>query len=67
MRKPRSTTYLKSLTSKAVKYYFENPDVTIKSIAAKFRLNQTMLSAGISKQLKNRLDNSLSRKLINKY
>jgi hypothetical protein len=67
MRKPRSTTYLKSLTSKAVKYYFENPDISLKVIAAKYRINQQMLSAGISKKLKKRLENSLSRKLINKY
>ncbi len=40
MRKPRSTTYLKSLTSKAVKYYFENPDISLKFIAAKYRINQ---------------------------
>tara|TARA_Y100001938_G_scaffold122521_1_gene171021 strand:+ start:40 stop:708 length:669 start_codon:yes stop_codon:yes gene_type:complete len=64
MRKARSRTYLKALTSKAVKYYFENPDITIKSIAAKFRLNQTMLSAGISKQLEKRFDNSLARKYL---
>ena len=62
MSKPRSRTYLKSLTSKAVKYYFKNPDVTMKSIAEKFRINQEMLSAGISKELKKRFDNSLARK-----
>ena len=67
MRKPRSRTYLKALTSKAVKYYFENPDISMKIIAAKFRINQEMLSAGISKELKKRFDNSLSQKLINKY
>ena len=67
MRKPRSRTYLKSLTSKAVKYYFENPDISMKIIAAKFRINQEMLSAGISNNLKKRFDNSLSRKIINKY
>ena len=67
MRKPRSKTYLKSLTSKAVKYYFENPDISLKVIAAKYRINQQMLSGGISKQLENRLNNSLSKKLINKY
>jgi hypothetical protein len=58
MRKPRSRTYLKSLTSKAVKYYFENPDISLKVIAAKYRINQ---------QMENRLNNSLSKKLINKY
>jgi hypothetical protein len=67
MSKRRSRTYLKALTSKAVKYYFENPDISMKIIAAKFRINQEMLSAGISKELKKRFDNSLSRKLINKY
>ena len=67
MRKTRSRTYLKALTSKAVKYYFENPDISMKIIAAKFRINQEMLSAGISSNLKKRLNNSLSRKLINKY
>ena len=67
MRKPRSRTYLKALTSKAVKYSFENPDISMKIIAAKFRINQEMLSAGISNNLKKRFDNSLSRKIINKY
>tara|TARA_R100000700_G_C3085035_1_gene88963 strand:- start:336 stop:527 length:192 start_codon:yes stop_codon:yes gene_type:complete len=62
MSKRRSKTYLKALTSKAVKYYFKNPDVTMKSIAEKFRINQEMLSAGISKELKNRFNNSLARK-----
>tara|TARA_R100000808_G_C2037985_1_gene78840 strand:- start:108 stop:299 length:192 start_codon:yes stop_codon:yes gene_type:complete len=62
MSKRRSRTYLKALTSKAVKYYFKNPDVTMKSIAEKFRINQEMLSAGISKELKNRFNNSLARK-----
>ena len=62
MRKPRSTTYLKAQTSKAVKYYFKNPNDTMKSISEKFRINQEMLSAGISKQLKKRFENSLSRK-----
>ena len=67
MRKPRSRTYLKALTSKAVKYYFENPDISMKIIAAKFRINQEMLRACISNNLKKRFDNSLSRKIINKY
>ena len=67
MFKRRSRTYLKALTSKAVKYYFENPDISMKIIAAKFRINQEMLSAGISNNLKKRFDNSLSRKIINKY
>jgi hypothetical protein len=67
MSKRRSRTYLKALTSKAVKYYFQNPDISLKVIAAKYRINQQMLSGGISKQLENRLNNSLSKKLINKY
>tara|TARA_Y100001951_G_C11203211_1_gene218383 strand:- start:218 stop:409 length:192 start_codon:yes stop_codon:yes gene_type:complete len=62
MSKRRSKTYLKALTSKAVKYYFKNSDVTMKSIAEKFRINQEMLSAGISKELKKRFNNSLARK-----
>jgi hypothetical protein len=62
MRKARSSAYLRTLTSKAVKYYFENPDISLKVIATKYRINQQMLSAGISKQLKKRFDNSLSRK-----
>ena len=62
MGEPCGTTYLKSLTSKAVKYYFENPDISLKVIAAKYRINQQMLSAGISKQLEKRFNNSLARK-----
>ena len=40
----------------------KNSDVTMKSIAEKFRINQEMLSAGISKELKKRFNNSLARK-----
>tara|TARA_Y100000361_G_C11008818_1_gene263256 strand:+ start:122 stop:316 length:195 start_codon:yes stop_codon:yes gene_type:complete len=62
MRKPRTRAYLKTLTSKAVKYYFKNPDISIKVIADKFRINQEKVSAGISKELKQRFENSLARK-----
>ena len=40
----------------------KNSDVTMKSIAEKFTKNQEMLSAGISKELKKRFNNSLARK-----
>jgi len=65
--KARSTKYLKELTKKAVKYYFENSNNSLKYISKKFNINQDMLSDGISKELKKRLDNSLTRKYIKKF
>jgi len=65
--KARSTKYLKELTKKAVKYYFENSNNSLKYISKKFNINQDMLSDGISKELKKRVDNSLTRKYIKKF
>jgi hypothetical protein len=60
--KKRSRAYLKTLKSKAVKYYFENPDSNLKWLSNKFNINEAMLSTAISKELKKRFQNSLSRK-----
>ena len=62
MRKTRSRTYLKNQRSKAVKYYFKNPDSTLKSLAAKFKINQDKLSKDISTKLEKRFNNRLARK-----
>jgi len=62
MKKKRSRTYLKSQRNKAVKYYFENPDITLKSLAEKFRVNQDKLSDDISDKLQERFNNSVARK-----
>ena len=62
MRKIRSRTYLKSQRNKAVKYYFENPDTTLKCLAEKFRVDQDKVSEGISTKLKKRFNNRLARK-----
>tara|TARA_R110002012_G_scaffold5558_2_gene25140 strand:- start:4336 stop:4539 length:204 start_codon:yes stop_codon:yes gene_type:complete len=65
--KKRSTKHLKELTKKAVNYYFENSNNSLKHISKKFNINTEMLSDGISKELKKRVDNSLSRKYIKKF
>ena len=62
MNKRRSRTYLKSQRNKAVKYYFENPDITLKSLCEKFRVNQDKLSKDISNKLEERFKNSISQK-----
>ena len=62
MRKIRSRTYLKSQRNKAVKYYFENPDTTLKCLAEKFRVDQDKVSKDISIKLEKRFNNRLSRK-----
>ena len=62
MKKKRSRAYLKTLKSKAVKYYFENPDSSLKWLSNKFNINEAMLSRGISEELKKRFKNSFSRR-----
>tara|TARA_R100000808_G_scaffold11503_1_gene29464 strand:- start:59 stop:250 length:192 start_codon:yes stop_codon:yes gene_type:complete len=62
MRKIRSRTYLKSQRNKAVKYYFENPDTTLKCLAEKFRVDQDKVSKDISTKLEKRFNNRLARK-----
>jgi predicted HTH transcriptional regulator len=62
MKKRRSRTYLKSQRNKAVKYYFENPDTTLKCLGEKFRVNQDKLSKDISQKLEERFKNSISQK-----
>ncbi len=62
MKKKRSSTYLKSQRNKAVKYYFINPDTTLKCLAEKFRVNQDKLSKDISQKLEQRFKNSISQK-----
>ena len=59
--KQRSKKYLKELTKKAVKYYFENPNTKIQDIADKFNITNERLSKAISKELKKRFDNSFAR------
>ena len=61
--KARSSKYLKELTKKAVKYYFENPNNSLKYISKKFNINTEMLSDGIGKEIKKRFDNSFSRRM----
>lgn len=60
--KKRSRAYLKTLKNKAVKYYFENPDSNLKWLSNKFNINEAMLSRGISEELKQRFENSLSKR-----
>ena len=62
MKKKRSRTYLKSQRNKAVKFYFENPDITLKSLCEKFRVNQDKLSKDISAKLQERFNNCVARK-----
>ena len=61
MKKRRSTAYMKTLQSKAAKYYFENPNTKIQDIADKFNITNERLSKAISKELKKRFDNSFHR------
>ena len=62
MKKKRSRTYLKSQRNKAVKYYFENPDITLKGLCEKFRVHQNKLSKDISEKLQERFNNCVARK-----
>ena len=62
MKKKRSRTYLKSQRNKAVKYYFLNPDITLKCLAEKFRVHQNKLSEEISKKFEQRFKNSIAKK-----
>tara|TARA_R110001592_G_scaffold343396_2_gene633844 strand:+ start:96 stop:296 length:201 start_codon:yes stop_codon:yes gene_type:complete len=65
MKKRRSTAYMKTLQSKAAKYYFENPNTKIQDIADKFNITNERLSTAISKELKKRFDNSFDRRCSN--
>ena len=60
--KRRSRKYLKSQRNKAIKYYFLNPDTTLKCLAEKFRVNQDKLSKDISEKLEQRFKNSIAKK-----
>lgn len=63
MNKKRNRKYLKLLTNKAIKYYFDNPkDNNMKDLSKKFNLPQDSLSKALSVELKKRLDNSLPRR-----
>ena len=64
MKKRRSKTYITRLGNEAAKYYFENPDTTLKALSEKFNISQTKISSVISKKLKQKFDNSFSRKHI---
>ena len=44
------------------KYQDENPDITLKSLCEKFRVNQDKLSKDISAKLQERFNNSVARK-----
>ena len=62
MTKPRTRKYLKRLTNKAIKYYFDNPDDNnMKDLAKRFNLPQQSLSKALSVELKKRFDNSMFR------
>ena len=61
MTKKRSRTYIKRLCSKAVKYYFENPNTSLKELSLMFRVSETKISKSISENLKKRFDKSFAR------
>ena len=50
MKKRRSTAYMKTLQSKATKYYFENPNTKIQDIADKFNITNERLSTAATKR-----------------
>ena len=65
MTKPRTRKYLKRLTNKAIKYYFDNPDDNnMKDLAERFNLPQQSLSKALSVELKKRVDNSMPRRCL---
>tara|TARA_R100000742_G_C4202366_1_gene31080 strand:+ start:95 stop:301 length:207 start_codon:yes stop_codon:yes gene_type:complete len=64
MTKPRTRKYLKRLTNKAIKYYFDNPDDNnMKDLAERFNLPQQSLSKALSVELKKRVDNRIRHKI----
>lgn len=63
MRKRRSRAYLKTLKTKAVKYYLENPNINLKIIADKFNITEQLLSKAITTELKKKFSNSFSRRM----
>ena len=65
MKKRRTKAYMKTLQSKATKYYFENPNTKIQDIADKFNITNERLSSAISKELKKRFDKSFDRRCAN--
>ena len=65
MKKRRSRAYLKTLKAKAVKYYLENPNINLKIIADKFNITEQLLSKAISCELKEKFNNSFSRRCAN--
>jgi transposase-like protein len=65
MRKRRSRAYLKTLKAKAVKYYLENPNINLKIIADKFNITEQLLSRAITTELKEKFNNSFSRRCAN--
>ena len=55
MKKPRTRKYLKSLTNKAVNFYFENPNTNLKELSEKFNLGQQRISKAISEKIKKKI------------
>ena len=65
-RKNRTKEEYKRLGKKLIEYYFNNPHAnSSKYMSEKFDVDEVSIRTILSKELKRRYDNSLSRKFMN--
>lgn len=66
--KPRIPKDPKALAKKVIDYYFKNPKAnSLKEMTGKFDVAHTRITKIIKNELQRRLDNSLERRLFEKY
>lgn len=59
---------VEKLKQKIIKYYFNNPDKnSTKEMEDKFKVSGVTIKKIISKDLEQRLENSLTRRFLKKY
>ena len=64
----RTPKQLKQLSSEVVNYYFNNPHAnSSKYMQKKFKVSEKIIRDILSAEFERRLENSLTRRMINKY
>ena len=66
--KPRIPKNPKALAKKVVEYYFNNPNAnSLKEMTDKFNVAHTRITKILREEFKSRYENSLDRRLTNKF
>jgi hypothetical protein len=66
--KPRIPKNPKALAKKVVEYYFNNPNAnSLKEMTDKFDVAHTRITKILKEEFKSRYENSLDRRLTNKF